>query len=76
MSGVSAIRVGQQLPDHYKKMATSVCKCGATFSIIHQQPFADPTRAEKQVDTLKSILGGEHVDPKFQDHLTFYCLDD
>jgi len=77
MSQSMAIRVGEKMPDEYQKMTKAVCdNCGATFSIIHYQAFADAARAANQIDTLKSILGEEHVDPKFQDHLKSYDLDD
>ena len=77
MSGDKAIRVGQRLPDDCQKMTRSVCsECGATFSIVHQKPYADRQRAEKQVEVLKGILAREHVDSKFQGHVASYDLDD
>jgi hypothetical protein len=76
MSTDKAIRVGQKLPKNYKKMAQSACNCGATYSIIHEEPFAETKRALKQVAHLKSILSDEHVDEKHRVHLTSYDLDE
>jgi hypothetical protein len=68
MSQHKAIRVGEKMPSQYRKMAKAVCtNCGATFSIVHHHD---------QSDALKSILSGEHVDDKFQDHPPSYDLDD
>jgi hypothetical protein len=77
MTQSMAMRVGEKIPAQYRKMAKSVCKtCGATYSIIHQQAFADQELATNQVEILTNILSGEHVDPKFQSHPESYELDD
>ena len=77
MTQSMAIRVGQKIPAQYRKMAKSACKtCGATFSIVHQQAFANQELATGQIDILKHILSEEHVDPKFQGHPESYELDD
>ena len=77
MSGDMAIRVGENMPDQYRKMYKSSCtNCGATFSIIHQMQFADVGRAERQARSFDNILAEEHVDPKFTGHPRYYELDD
>jgi len=76
MSSDTAIRVGQKAPNGYKKIKRAACPhCGATFSIIHEHPFANADRAKKQATAVQSILRGEHVDPKFQSHLQSYDLE-
>ena len=77
MSQYKAIRVGEKMPSQYRNMAKAVCdNCGATFSIVHHQALADAALATDQIDDLKSILSGEPVDDKFQDHPPSYDLDD
>jgi hypothetical protein len=77
MIGDKAVRVGEQIPTDYQKMVRSECsECRAIFSIIHQKPFADAKRANSQIDTVRSMLGDEHVDDNFKDHLKSYDLDD
>jgi hypothetical protein len=73
-----AVRLGQEVPEGYKRMETLVCPtCNSKFAIIHQLPFADPIRAKNQVISVEDMLAGEHVDPKHHGHLDSYeDLDD
>lgn len=76
MSRYMAVRVGGKKPDQYQKMAKAVCRsCGATFWIIHHQPFVNKALVAIQVEAVEEILSGEHVDSKFLDHLKSYDVE-
>ncbi len=76
MSGDMAIRYGQKLPKGYQKMKWATCKkCRATFWIVHEQPFMDVKRIKEQVESVKGILAGEHVEGNYKNHLDRYELD-
>jgi hypothetical protein len=76
--GDRAIKFGQKLPIDTKVMETVICdKCEAEFSLVHYQPNADTERAKRQAKRVRSLLIGEHVDPKHAQHLDSYDdLDD
>lgn len=73
MSRYMALRVGEKQPDQYQTMDKVVCQtCRATFWIIHHQPFVNKALVTIQIEAVRDILSGEHVDPKFQGHLKSY----
>jgi hypothetical protein len=85
MIGDKAIRLGEDLPDHYRKMARAICHfssdarsyCGAMFWIIHEERTADPSRAGKQAAELNRILLREHTyDADVYVHRKTYELKD
>jgi uncharacterized Zn finger protein (UPF0148 family) len=72
-----AVRVGEKKPDFYEKMDKAVCpSCGATFWIIHHKPFENKALVTNQIKSIEHILSGEHVDPKYLDHLKSYDIGD
>ena len=79
MSSLSftAIRVGHKPPANYLKTGEIVVcpECGATFSISRVSAFVAEKLLPDQIAGMKEILGGEHVDDKFSDHLVSYEVD-
>jgi hypothetical protein len=78
MTGDIAIQSGHSGPDDSRLMATVTCdKCGCEFQIYHAILYADSARAKKEATYIKAdVLHGEHIDPKFVNHLDEYDLDD
>jgi hypothetical protein len=49
--------------------------CGATFNIFHHASAVDRGAVPKQIEEVRGILRGEHIDEKFRNHLESYELD-
>ncbi len=79
MSNYLAVTVGEKMPEDFRKMDSRVtCEvngCGATFNIFHHASAVDKGAVLKQIEEMKRILRGEHVDEKFRNHLESYELD-
>lgn len=74
MVGDKAIKSGNQIPDGYEEMAQVACpQCDEEYMIAHQTPFKDQMRADKQSENLESILAGDHVDSKHNEHIDSFA---
>ena len=74
-----AVTVGKKMPEDFRKMESrATCEmdgCGATFNIFHHASAVDRGAVPKQIEEVRGILRGEHIDEKFRNHLESYELD-
>jgi len=72
--GDKAIKSGNQIPDGYEEMAqVTYPQCDEEYMIVHQTPFKEQRRADKQSENLKNILAGGHVDSKHNEHIDSFA---